>query len=170
MPATGEPAALPLNLHEYEAAARALLSPMTFDFIAGGAEDEVTLRDNRAAFDRWRLLPRVLRGLVEVSTATTVLGQAIALPVLVAPTGLHRLAHTDGELATARGPRRWHHLHAEHPLLAADRGGRARGWAVVVPALRFLRPWVHPRARRAGGGGWGRGVGRHRRRAGPGAA
>ena len=92
----------PLNLHEYEAAARALLAPMAFDFVAGGSGDEVTLRGNRAAFDRWRLLPRVLRGVRDVSTATSVLGQDIALPVLIAPSSLHRLCHDEGERATAR--------------------------------------------------------------------
>ena len=92
----------PLNLHEYETAARALLAPMAFDFVAGGSGDEVTLRGNRAAFDRWRLLPRVLRGLHDVSTATSVLGQDIALPVLIAPSSLHRLCHDEGERATAR--------------------------------------------------------------------
>ena len=92
----------PLNLHEYETAARALLAPMAFDFVAGGSGDEVTLRGNRAAFDRWRLLPRVLRGLRDVSTATSVLGQDIALPVLIAPSSLHRLCHDEGERATAR--------------------------------------------------------------------
>jgi 4-hydroxymandelate oxidase len=96
---------LPLNLHEYESAARALLSPMTLDFISGGSCDEVTLRANRTAFDRWRFLPRVLRGLREVSTATTVLGQEVSLPVLIAPSGLHRLAHEAGEVATAHGAR-----------------------------------------------------------------
>src|SRR4051794_30185869 len=94
--------ARPLNLHEYEAAARELLPPMVFDFVAGGSDDEVTLRANRAAFDRWRLLLRVLRGLGEVSTATSVLGQDIALPVLVAPSSVHRLCHDEGERATAR--------------------------------------------------------------------
>ena len=67
MTTTDETAALPLNLHEYEAAARALLSPMVFDFVAGGSGDEVTLRGNRAAFDRWRLAApgaaRAARGL-----------------------------------------------------------------------------------------------------------
>ncbi|MGH2616082.1 MAG: alpha-hydroxy acid oxidase, partial [Thermomicrobiales bacterium] len=96
---------LPLNLHEYEVAARGLLSAMVLDYISGGSCDEVTVRANRAAFDRWRLLPRVLRGLREVSTATTILGQEIALPVLIAPSGFHRLAHDEGELATARGAR-----------------------------------------------------------------
>src|SRR5829696_54536 len=91
----------PLNLHEYEAAARALLAPMAFDFVAGGSGDEATLRGNRAAFDRWRLLPRVLRGLRDVSTPTSVLGQEITLPVLIAPSSLHRLCHDEGERATA---------------------------------------------------------------------
>lgn len=98
-------AALPLNLHEYEVAARALLPPAVWDFLAGGSLDEVTLRANRAAFDCWRLLPRVLRGVREVATATTVLGQPVALPVLVAPTGRQRLCHEAGERATARAAR-----------------------------------------------------------------
>jgi hypothetical protein len=68
---------LPLNLHEYETAARAVLPAMSFDYIAGGACDEVTLRSNRLAFDRWRLLPRVLRGGTS-ALDTSVLGQADA--------------------------------------------------------------------------------------------
>jgi 4-hydroxymandelate oxidase len=95
----------PLNLHEYEAAARALLPPMVWAYVAGGSGDEVTLRANRAAFARWRLLPRVLRGWREVSTVTSVLGHEIALPVVVAPSGRHRLFHDDGERATARAAR-----------------------------------------------------------------
>jgi 4-hydroxymandelate oxidase len=103
MTATGATTDLPLNLHEYEAAARDLLSPMALGYVSGGSCDEVTLRANRAAFDRWRFLPRVMRGLHETSTVTTVLGQNVALPVLIAPSGLHRLAHDQGELATIRG-------------------------------------------------------------------
>jgi 4-hydroxymandelate oxidase len=102
MTATDPTPAPPLNLHEYEAAARMLLPPMVVDFVAGGSGDEATLRGNRAAFDRWRLLPRVLRGAREVSTVTTLLGQDVALPVLVAPSSLHRLCHDEGERATAR--------------------------------------------------------------------
>ncbi|MGH2617897.1 MAG: alpha-hydroxy-acid oxidizing protein, partial [Thermomicrobiales bacterium] len=96
---------LPLNLHEYEAAARGLLPPAVWHYVAGGSGDEGTVRSNRAAFDRWRLLPRVLRGLSEVSTATSVLGQEIALPVLIGPSGRHRLCHDEGERATARAAR-----------------------------------------------------------------
>jgi 4-hydroxymandelate oxidase len=93
---------LPINLHEYEEAARALLSPMVHGYITGGSEDEVTLRANREAFDQWRFLPRMLSGLPAASTATTVLGQDVAMPILISPSGLHRVAHDDGELATAR--------------------------------------------------------------------
>jgi 4-hydroxymandelate oxidase len=92
----------PINLHDYETAARALLSPMAFDYVAGGSGDEVSVRANRAAFARWRFLPRVLRGLREISTATTVLGHPLSMPVLLAPSGFHRLAHDEGEVATAR--------------------------------------------------------------------
>jgi isopentenyl diphosphate isomerase/L-lactate dehydrogenase-like FMN-dependent dehydrogenase len=77
---------------------------MSYDYIARGAADEVTLRSNRAAFDRWRLLPRVLRG-GNPTLETTVIGQPVSMPVLVAPTSLHRLAHREGELASARGAR-----------------------------------------------------------------
>lgn len=94
-------AANPVNLLEYEAIAREVVPPSLFGFIVGGAEDEVSLRENREAFGRWRLLPRVLTGVAEPSTATTVLGQPVSLPVLVSPMGLHRLAHPDAECATA---------------------------------------------------------------------
>jgi 4-hydroxymandelate oxidase len=105
-PATAIGTALPLNLHEFEAAARAVLPPMIFDYIAGGSGDQTTLLANREAFSQWRLLPYVLRGLSEVSLATTVLGHEVSLPVLIAPSGMHRLSHADGEVATARAAKK----------------------------------------------------------------
>jgi 4-hydroxymandelate oxidase len=96
----------PLNLHEYETAARELLPPMVFDFIAGGSADEVTLRANRSAYDRWHFIPRVMRGVDSADTQIAILGQSIASPVIVAPTSLHRLASPEGELATARAAKR----------------------------------------------------------------
>jgi 4-hydroxymandelate oxidase len=95
----------PVNLHEYDAAARAVLPAMIYDYIARGACDEVTLRSNRLAFDRWRLLPRVLRGGTP-TLETTVIGQSVSMPVLVAPMTSQRMAHPDGELASARAARR----------------------------------------------------------------
>ncbi len=82
--------------------ARRRLTPAVFDYFAGGADDEVTTRANEAAFTRLRLLPRVLRGSGTRCLDTTIAGTASALPVFVAPTAFHRLAHPDGEVATAR--------------------------------------------------------------------
>jgi 4-hydroxymandelate oxidase len=84
-----------------EEEAERLLPQMVFEYYAGGAGDETTLRDNRAAFARVKLRPRMLRGVAEPSLATTALGQPLAMPVAVAPMAYQRLAHPDGELATA---------------------------------------------------------------------
>jgi 4-hydroxymandelate oxidase len=92
-----------MNLIELEQRAREILPAPTHDFIAGGADDELTLADNVAAWQRMRLRPRVLRRVGEVSTATTVLGVPLSMPVMVAPMSYQRLIHADGEAATARG-------------------------------------------------------------------
>jgi 4-hydroxymandelate oxidase len=91
-----------MTLADYEAAAEQVLPTWYWDFIAGGAEDEVTVADNLAAFRRWWLVPRVLTDVAERELATTVLGQPIALPVLIGPSTTQRVAHPDGDLATAR--------------------------------------------------------------------
>ena len=92
----------PIHCDEYETAARAVMSTMAFDYYAGGAEDERTLADNREAWRRLKLRPRVLVDVSEVDAATTVLGTPIAFPVLCAPCAFHKFAHPDGELAVAR--------------------------------------------------------------------
>ncbi|MGE5689453.1 MAG: alpha-hydroxy acid oxidase [Pseudomonadota bacterium] len=92
----------PLNVHDYERLAEDRLDPGVFGYIAGGAGDEVTLRDNLEAFRRVKLRPRVLVDVSEVSTRTEVLGREISMPVLVAPTAYQHLLHPDGEAAGAR--------------------------------------------------------------------
>jgi 4-hydroxymandelate oxidase len=92
----------PINLFELEALAREKLSGEAYDYYASGAHDEVTLRENRAAYDRLTLAYRVLVDVSRREMATTVLGQPVALPLLVAPTAFHRLATPEGELATVR--------------------------------------------------------------------
>ncbi|MEV4312157.1 alpha-hydroxy acid oxidase [Actinocrispum sp. NPDC049592] len=89
-------------MREFEELARSRLPPDVYDFVAGGAEDEVTLRANEAAFARLRLLPRVLRGAGRRELAVSVLGTDITMPVLLSPTAFHRLAHPEGERLTAR--------------------------------------------------------------------
>lgn len=91
-----------LTLDDYEAEARERLSRMAYDYYAGGSGTESTLRENRAAFGRWVIRPRVLAAAAEVDLRTTILGQEVACPIVVAPTAFQRLAHPDGELATAR--------------------------------------------------------------------
>ena len=91
-----------INVDDFEKAARERLDPGAYGYYAGGAGDEYTLRANVEAYARWELRPRVLVDVSEVSTVTTVLGAEVDLPVLVAPTAFHRLAHPEGELATAR--------------------------------------------------------------------
>jgi 4-hydroxymandelate oxidase len=92
----------PINVSDYERLAEEKLDARAHAYFVGGAGDEVTLRENIAAFERRKLRPRVLVDVRSVSTSTTVLGTQIALPILIAPLALQRLAHPDGELATAR--------------------------------------------------------------------
>src|SRR5688500_9523420 len=91
-----------LNLADVEAAARERLTALAYEYYVGGANDEVTVRENRAAFERLALRYRVLVDISRRSTSTTVLGTPVDFPVLVAPTAFQRLACDDGELATAR--------------------------------------------------------------------
>jgi len=92
----------PINLFDYEALARTKMDPAHWDFISGGSDDEMTLRANRAAFERIRLRPRVLVDVSVIDTRTNVLGTDVSMPVLVAPTAMHCLAHAEGECATAQ--------------------------------------------------------------------
>jgi isopentenyl diphosphate isomerase/L-lactate dehydrogenase-like FMN-dependent dehydrogenase len=94
-----------LNVWDYEAAAAALLDEGAHGYYAGGAGDEVTLRDNVDGFRRWVLRPRVLVDIAGCTTKTTVLGQEIAMPLIVAPVAFQRVAHPDGEVGMANAAR-----------------------------------------------------------------
>jgi 4-hydroxymandelate oxidase len=75
---------------------------MAYDYYASGADDEISLRENREAYSRIALYFRVLRDISDRSLATTVLGHQIDMPILAAPTAFHKLAHPDGEVASVR--------------------------------------------------------------------
>lgn len=92
----------PINLSDYERLAKERIEPEAWDYYAGGSEDEVTLRENRAAFERIQLRPRMLVNVSTCEVQTEILCDQINLPVMIAPTALHMLAHTEGECATAR--------------------------------------------------------------------
>jgi isopentenyl diphosphate isomerase/L-lactate dehydrogenase-like FMN-dependent dehydrogenase len=91
-----------INLADYEQRASERLSEQALAYYVGGSDDERTLRDNRAAFTRRRFLPRVMTDTSRIDLAVEVLGRRWPLPIFTSPTALHRLAHPDGELATAR--------------------------------------------------------------------
>ena len=92
----------PVNIYEYEARAKERLQQVEYDFIAGAATDEITLRRTRAVFDAIMLRPRMLVDISQPDLSTTVLGQPTAFPILVDPAGGHGRAHPEAELATAR--------------------------------------------------------------------
>jgi 4-hydroxymandelate oxidase len=93
---------VPVDLATLEARAAERLEQLAFDYIAGGAGDEVTLAANVAAWERLRIRPHVLRDMSAVDTTTTILGREVLTPVAVAPTAMHRFACEEGEPATAR--------------------------------------------------------------------
>jgi 4-hydroxymandelate oxidase len=90
------------NLSDFEPLARRSMASDAFDYYAGGAGDEISLRANVASFARWRLSPRVLVDVSSIDISTEILGTRVAMPVGLAPTALQRLAHPEGEVATAR--------------------------------------------------------------------
>ena len=94
-----------INLFDYEREAERRIPPSHWGYIAGGANDEVTLGANREAFDRILIRYRTMLDVSRRDLATTVLGAPVSMPVLIAPTALQKLAHAEGECATARAAR-----------------------------------------------------------------
>lgn len=92
----------PLNLFDYERIAAERLPRLSYDYYASGAHDELSLHENRAAFDRIQLLPRVLVDVSKRDSSTQILGRRHTLPLLVAPMAFAKMAHPEGEMAMAR--------------------------------------------------------------------
>ncbi|ANM68138.1 Aldolase-type TIM barrel family protein [Arabidopsis thaliana] len=90
------------NVMEYEKIAKEKLPKMVYDYYASGAEDQWTLQENRNAFSRILFRPRILIDVSKIDVSTTVLGFNISMPIMIAPTAMQKMAHPDGELATAR--------------------------------------------------------------------
>ena len=135
---------MPVNIPELERRARRLLTPEVYDYYAGGVGREQTRRANVRAWRQCWLLPRVLRDVSVVDTSARLPGSpetVAATPVAVAPTGFQRLAHPEGEVATARGAA----LACALRRRAAQRRGRAhragpRGARDVPPPPRAVGP------------------------------
>jgi lactate 2-monooxygenase len=100
--ASGAREPVPSDAQALEAAARLAMSPEGYDYIAGGAGLQSTLAANRAAFERWRILPRMLRDVSVVDTSVELLGARLPTPFLLAPIGVLEMAHPDADVAVAR--------------------------------------------------------------------
>ena len=98
------------NISDLRGLARRRLPRPIFDYIDGGADDEMTLRRNMSAFSTYEVVPDVLTDVSSIRTATTLFGKPVAWPLMLAPTGLTRMFHGDAELAVARAA-------AKHGLL-----------------------------------------------------
>ena len=85
------------NLSEFEPLARARMDPASFDYVAGGAWDEITLRESVEAWQRYRFIPRVLREIEGIDVTGSFLGRPAAMPVAIAPMAVQRLAHEGAE-------------------------------------------------------------------------
>lgn len=95
-----------INIDDLERSARETVEAMVYDYYASGAHDEITARENRAAFERLALLPRVLIDVATRDLSTELFGVRYAAPMLIAPMAMQRLAHPEGEVATARAAAR----------------------------------------------------------------
>ncbi|KAJ7547242.1 hypothetical protein O6H91_08G076900 [Diphasiastrum complanatum] len=91
-----------VNVKEFQVLAKQKLPKMVYGFYASGAEDEWTLEENERAYQTIRIWPRILLDVSNVDLSTRVLGFDITMPVMIAPTSMHKMAHPDGELATAQ--------------------------------------------------------------------
>jgi isopentenyl diphosphate isomerase/L-lactate dehydrogenase-like FMN-dependent dehydrogenase len=92
-----------VDLDALESEARERMAPASYAFCACGADDEISMAENAGAWRGLRLRPRVLRDVTAIDMSTTVLGQRMPTPLMIAPTGRHKMFHPDGERATARG-------------------------------------------------------------------
>ncbi|WMV22495.1 hypothetical protein MTR67_015880 [Solanum verrucosum] len=93
----------PVNVNEFEELARQALPNMYYDFFAGGSEDQYTLEENIEAFRRIIIRPRILVDVSRIDMSTVILGHKTSAPIMIAPTMMHKFAHPEGEIATARG-------------------------------------------------------------------
>lgn len=91
-----------LNVFDFESVARKVMSKEGWGYYSSGADDEITLRENRTAFQRIWLVPRILINVSSIDTSTKILGQHASLPLYFTATALGKLAHPDGELAITR--------------------------------------------------------------------
>ncbi|XP_050285208.1 peroxisomal (S)-2-hydroxyacid oxidase GLO4-like isoform X7 [Quercus robur] len=129
----------PVNVNEFQELARQALPKMYYDFFSGGAEDQYTLKENVEAFRRITFRPRILVDVSRINLSTTVLGYKISAPIMVAPTGMHKLAHPEGEIATARAAAASNTI----MVLSSVSSCTIEEVASSCNAIRFFQLYVH---------------------------
>src|SRR5260370_7673937 len=97
----GKPS-VPVTLHLLEAKAKEILAPRAYDYVAGGAGGEDTMRANREAFYRWRILPRMLRDVSKRDLSVELFGARLPAPVLLGPVAVHQIVHPVAAVASPR--------------------------------------------------------------------
>ncbi|KAG6782295.1 hypothetical protein POTOM_011691 [Populus tomentosa] len=130
-----------VNVNEFQELARQALPKMYYDFYAGGAEDEHTLKKNVQEFQRIILLPRVLVDVSNIALSTNILGYTISSPIMIAPTAMHKLAHPEGELATARAAAACNTI----MILSFTASCSVEEVAASCDAVRFFQLYVYKR-------------------------
>lgn len=93
---------VPVDIERLKRAAREAISPEAFAYLAGGAGLETTMLANREAFNRWRIVPRMLRDVSQADTSIDLFGNRIPSPLLLSPIGVLELAHTEADVAVAK--------------------------------------------------------------------
>ncbi|XP_020273188.1 peroxisomal (S)-2-hydroxy-acid oxidase GLO4-like [Asparagus officinalis] len=131
----------PINVSEFQELARQVLPKMYYDFFRGGACDEFTLTENIKAFQRILLLPRVLVDVRNIDMSTNLLGYNLSSPIIIAPTGMHKFAHPEGEVATARAAATCNTI----MVLSFASNCTIEEVASSCNAIRFLQLYVYKR-------------------------
>ena len=131
-----------LSLADYEQAARQRIDPAAWEYVASGAADEISVRWNVDAYRSIRLVPRQLRDVSTLDTSVTLLGTRLVHPILLAPTACHKLAHTEGEVATARGA----HAAGAGMVLSSFSTTPVEQVAAEKPPLFWFQLYVQDRA------------------------
>ncbi|KAK4269049.1 hypothetical protein QN277_022254 [Acacia crassicarpa] len=131
----------PVNVREFQQLAKEKLPKMYYDFYAGGAEDESTLKENMEAFRRITLRPRVLVDVSRINMSTNILGYRISAPIMIAPTAFQKLAHPQGEVGTAKAAAASNTI----MVLSFNSSCSFEEVASSCNAVRFFQLYVHKR-------------------------
>eukprot|EP00271_Cylindrocystis_brebissonii_P013184 TRINITY_DN32815_c0_g1_i1.p1 TRINITY_DN32815_c0_g1~~TRINITY_DN32815_c0_g1_i1.p1 ORF type:complete len:373 (+),score=99.13 TRINITY_DN32815_c0_g1_i1:129-1247(+) len=127
------------NVTELQVIAKSKLPKQNYDYYASGAEDEWTLQENRKAFERILFRPRILIDVTKVDMSTSILGYRLSMPIMLAPTAMQRMAHPEGELATARAAASFNTA----MVLSSWATSSVEEVSSVGPGLRFFQLYVY---------------------------